>query len=123
MPEKCEATVRPAAAPRGTAVITLRGELDGDAKALLPAAYADAVAANDPAEVLLDLTDVGYINSTGIAVIVGVLATARTERRAITAAGLTEHYKHIFTITRLVDFISLVDQPSQEQTWSRSASA
>ena len=114
MPERCEATVRPATAPGGTAVIALRGELDGEAKALLPAAYAEAVATGDPAGVLLDLTDVGYINSTGIAVIVGVLATARIERRAVSAAGLTEHYKHIFTITRLVDFIALVDQPTQE---------
>ena len=40
---------------------------------------------------------------------VGVLAQARSERRTISALGLSDHYKHIFTITRLVDFIQLVD--------------
>ena len=109
MPSGCEAVVEPADAARGTAVLRLSGEVDGAAKGLLPDAYNRAVAVNDPATVLLDFGAVDYINSTGIAVIVGVLARARAERRTICALGLTEHYKHIFTITRLVDFIQLVD--------------
>jgi anti-sigma B factor antagonist len=38
-------------------------------------------------------------------VIVGILAKARQEERIISACGLTDHYKHIFEITRLADFM------------------
>lgn len=109
MPSTCETAVTLAAGERGTATIRVRGEIDGSAKAVFPAAYAEAVATGDPATILLELTDVDYINSTGIAVIVGVVAQARADRRTIAVAGLTEHYKHIFTITRLVDFLQIVD--------------
>jgi anti-sigma B factor antagonist len=106
---RCEIRVVPADSGGGTAVMLLKGDVDGDAKVVLPAAYAEAVASHEPECVRLDFTDVEYINSTGLAVIVGVLAQARADRRSISAAGLTDHYKHIFTVTRLVDFISLVE--------------
>jgi anti-sigma B factor antagonist len=109
MPSTCDTHVRTATESGGTAVVTLTGEVDGSAKHVLPAAYAAAVAVLDPAKVLLDFHGVDYINSTGIAVIVSVLAQARAERRIIAAAGLTEHYRHIFTITRLVDFMEVLD--------------
>ena len=48
-----------------------------------------------------------YINSTGIALIVSVLARARAERRKVVASGLSPHYREIFDITRLSDFIEL----------------
>ena len=50
---------------------------------------------------------VDYINSTGIALIVSVLARARAERRKVVASGLSPHYREIFDITRLSDFIEL----------------
>lgn len=109
MPSTCNTHVQLATETGGTAVVTLAGEVDGSAKDVLPAAYREAVAAHEPAKVLLDFHAVDYINSTGIAVIVSVLAQARSERRTITAAGLTDHYKHIFTITRLVDFMEVLD--------------
>jgi anti-sigma B factor antagonist len=104
-----EFSVEASSGPGGLATIRLHGDVDGTSKAALPAAYARAVASGEPGGVLLDFTDVGYINSTGIAVIVGVLAVARADRRTVSARGLSEHYRHIFTITRLVDFIHLVD--------------
>ena len=59
--------------------------------------------------VLLDFTSVDYINSTGIAVIVGVLAMARSVDREIGAVGLTDHYKEVFEITRLSDFMNIYE--------------
>ena len=60
-----------------------------------------------PAAVLLDFASVDYINSTGIALIVSVLAKARSEGRRVVASGLSDHYRQIFDITRLSDFIQL----------------
>ena len=44
----------------------------------------------------IDFGDVGYINSTGIALIVRLLTHARRDGRAVLALGLTEHYREIF---------------------------
>jgi anti-anti-sigma factor len=57
--------------------------------------------------VALNFTHTGYMNSTGIALIVGILAAARAQRVPIRAFGLTPHYLEIFEITRLSDFLAI----------------
>jgi anti-sigma B factor antagonist len=88
-------------------LIRLEGRIDRDAASTLDAAY-ESAAALDPPTVELDFAGVDYINSTGIALIVAVLAKARSQRRAIRALALSDHYQHIFEITRLSDFIEIV---------------
>ena len=48
-----------------------------------------------------------FLNSTGIALIVGVLGKARAAKIHVVACGLTNHYQEIFEITRLVDFMDI----------------
>jgi anti-sigma B factor antagonist len=94
------------------AVIALSGQIDRSALTALNEAY-DTASTSAPASILLDFNDVDYINSTGIALIVGILGRARAENRAVLATGLSEHYQHIFAITRLSDFIAVYpDVPS-----------
>jgi anti-sigma B factor antagonist len=97
-----EATIRRTGA--GT-TIELAGDIDGGAREALDAAYS---ALTDADPLLLDFTHVGYINSTGIALIVGILARARAQSRPVSAYGLTEHYREIFEITRLSDFMTIL---------------
>ena len=111
MTSACEATTR---ALPGAAVIELSGEVDGSAAAVLTDAYERAVTASHENRntgnrdtIVLDFAAVDYINSTGIALIVSVLARARAERRKVVASGLSPHYREIFDITRLSDFIEL----------------
>ena len=98
-----EATVRP---DGQAAVITLRGEIDSFGEQTLNQAYDQAEALGKPA-ILLNFTGVDYINSTGIALIVGLLARARKTGRRLLTSGLSSHYVEIFQITRLSDFMSL----------------
>ena len=98
-----EATVR---RRTGTAIIDLRGEADAFAEEALSAAYTEATR-EDPPAVLLNFREVDYINSTGIALIVALLAQARKSRRKVLACGLSDHYQEIFQITRLADFMSI----------------
>ncbi len=56
---------------------------------------------------MLDFTAAEYINSSGIALVVSVLARARSEGRSVAAIGLSDHYRQIFEITRLSDFIEV----------------
>ena len=98
-----EASVRQAA---DSAIVELRGEIDGFAEQALNDAYAQATT-NQAHTVLLNFNGVNYINSTGIALIVGLLAQARKSGRRLLTYGLSDHYVEIFKITRLSDFMSI----------------
>ena len=95
----------------GICVIDVRGDVDARAQESLDRAWAEALAGG-PAAVALNFTDTGYINSTGIALIVGVLASARAHRIPVRAFGLSPHYLEIFEITRLADFLAI--SPDEE---------
>jgi len=95
----------------GVAVIDLTGEVSAAAEQTLLAAYAKT---NGEPVVLLDFAAVDYINSTGIALIVGLLAQARTAGQEVQARGLAEHYREIFRITRLSDFMTILDDAGEE---------
>ena len=88
--------------------VRLSGDLNGRADETLATAY-ERVVALGPRRVSLDFGHVGYINSTGIALVVRLLAEARRDGRAVRAFGLTEHYREIFRITRLSDFMEIVE--------------
>jgi anti-anti-sigma factor len=92
----------------GVAVIDLAGELDSSAEAALTRAY-DEATRTGTGDVTLNFEDTKYINSTGIALIVGLLAQARAHDVGVKAVGLTDHYREIFEITRLADFMTIAD--------------
>ena len=96
---------------QSSVVIDLRGEINAFAADALNAAYAEAEREN-PEVVLLNFAGVDYINSTGIALIVGLLAKARAARRRLVVYALSEHYVEIFQITRLSDFMNVF--PNEE---------
>jgi anti-anti-sigma factor len=87
-------------------VIDLAGDVDTRAEAALDRAWDEALR-EDPDAVVLNFSSTGFINSTGIALIVGLLAKARTRGIQIRAFGLSPHYREIFEITRLADFLSI----------------
>lgn len=87
-------------------VIDLFGDIDGFADAALDVAYTEAEQP-DSLATMLNFSQVGYINSTGIALIVGLLARARKAHRRLVTCGLSDHYQEIFSITRLSDFMTV----------------
>ena len=90
----------------GTAVVDLPAQIDHSAERALNDAYV-AATEHGSKTVLLNFANVEFLSSTGIALIVGILARARKDGRAITAAGLSDHYREIFEITRLADFMTI----------------
>ncbi len=92
-------------------VIELQGEINSFAEASLSAAYAEAEAHN-PQAILLNFSQVDYINSTGIALIVTLLAKARKSHIRLLTCGLSDHYVEIFNITRLADFMAVYPDES-----------
>jgi anti-anti-sigma factor len=88
------------------AIIKLAGEIDGFSENALNEAYTEAEGW-EPDAVLLDFSAVSYLNSTGIALLVNLLARARRAQRKLMICGLNPHFQEIFRITRLSDFIEL----------------
>lgn len=93
------------------AVVRCEGDLNVRAATALETAYTE-VASLGARQITLDFARVGYINSTGIALIVQMLTTARADGRSIRASGLTDHYRQIFEITRLSDYMAILDDAS-----------
>ena len=87
-------------------VLELHGDVNASAERALMAGYEEATA-NGARSVTLDFADAEYINSTGIALIVGLLAQARAREVEVRATGLSDHYREIFEITRLADFMTI----------------
>ena len=98
------ATVR---TENGMAIIDLEGDINAFAESALVAAYLEASEIR-PSALALNFSQVDYINSTGIALIVGLLARARKEQLSVIAFGLSDHFAEIFEITRLSDFMRIV---------------
>jgi anti-anti-sigma factor len=93
---------------RGEATFAFAGDIDAAGRDAFNRAFAEAVDAGAES-IRLDFSGVQYINSTGIALIVGLLGRARADRLQVTACGLTAHYRAIFEITRLSDFMTIDD--------------
>jgi anti-anti-sigma factor len=96
----------------GVAVLDLTGDVSAAAEQKLLDGYAKT--SGEPV-VILDFSAVDYINSTGIALIVGLLAQARAAGQEVQARGLAEHYREIFRITRLSDFMTILDDEGDER--------
>lgn len=90
----------------GSAIIDLPARIDASAEQTLDDAYATATR-SDAKRIVLSFSGVDYLSSTGIALIVGILARSRKEGRQVSAAGLSDHYREIFEITRLADFMGI----------------
>jgi anti-sigma B factor antagonist len=103
---------------RSVVVLDLRGEINDFAQEALDAAYAEAES-NDPEVILLNFEEIDYINSTGIALIVGLLAKARVSKRRLVAYGLSDHYVEVFEIIRLSDFMSVF--PDEQSAMSETS--
>ncbi|HWQ83469.1 MAG TPA: STAS domain-containing protein [Anaerolineales bacterium] len=89
-------------------MIKIKGEINSQAEAPLMAAYVEASQPGVQA-IILDFSDLEYMNSSGIGLLVTLLIRANRQRQRLMASGLSEHYKQIFDLTRLNEAIAIYD--------------
>ncbi len=89
-------------------VIDLRGEVTTFAEEVVAGAYRQA-SEQGARHLLLNFTDVDYINSAGIAAIIGILTEARRAEQTLLITGLTPHYAKIFQMMGLAQYAPLFD--------------
>lgn len=90
--------------PEGVAVIELTGDVTPAVERELMAAYDQAA---DSKAVILDFRGLEYMNSGGIGLLVTLLVRAQRADQRLLAHGLSDHYRQIFSLTRLDDVIEL----------------
>jgi anti-sigma B factor antagonist len=56
--------------------------------------------------VVLDLTNVSYLDSSGLGAIVGLYVSAKTAKSQLKLINLNKHLKELFSITRLGQFMA-----------------
>jgi anti-sigma B factor antagonist len=89
-----------------TAVLDIQGEVTGFAEDVLMDAYTQA--SNQGARVIaLNFTNLDYMNSSGIGLLVTLLVRVQRQKQQLRAFGLSEHYQQIFELTRLNEAIGI----------------
>ena len=91
-----------------TSIIDIQGDISAFAEQELMRAYNEA---NTPKTrtIILNFTGLEYMNSSGIGLIVTLLIRINRQKQRMLAFGLSDHYQHIFELTRLNDAIKIFD--------------
>lgn len=86
-------------------VIDIEGEVTAFAENVLMDAYNEA-SENGVQAIVLNFSNLEYMNSSGIGLLVTLLIRAQRQGQSLLAYGLSEHYRQIFELTRLNEAIS-----------------
>lgn len=90
----------------GISVVDIHGDLTGTSEDILMAAYEEA-SNGQASSIILNFTDLDYMNSSGIGLLVTMLIRTQRKKQALLAYGLSEHYRQIFDLTRLNEAIGI----------------
>ena len=94
-----ESTATFAVRPSGSAaVVDIQGDVTAGSEDLLMSAYAEA---GDVRAIVLNFSEMAYMNSGGIGLLVTLLVRAKRRSQQLLAYGLSDHYLQIFELTRL----------------------
>ncbi len=95
-----------------TSIIDIQGDVSSFAEGVLMEAYAQA---SSPTirTLILNFTGLEYMNSSGIGLLVTLLIRVNRQKQRMLAYGLSDHYKHIFELTRLNEAIGLYDTEAE----------
>jgi anti-sigma B factor antagonist len=89
-------------------IIDIEGDVSAFAEDVLMEAYSEA-SSPTTRTIILNFNGLEYMNSSGIGLIVTLLIRANRQKQRVLAFGLSEHYKHIFELTRLNEAIGIYD--------------
>jgi anti-sigma B factor antagonist len=91
----------------GVRVIDIVGEITSFSEKEISDAHEKA--GEGATAVILNFEGLDYMNSGGIGLLVTTLIRAQRSGHALRAYGLTDHYRQIFSLTRLDEAIGIYD--------------
>jgi anti-sigma B factor antagonist len=93
-------------------VIDIKGEVSAQAENVLMEAYTKATSAG-ARSIVLNFGGLEYMNSSGIGLLVTLLIRVKRQGQRLLAIGLTDHYRRIFSLTRLEEAIPIYDTEAE----------
>jgi anti-sigma B factor antagonist len=87
-------------------IIDIQGDLSASAEPALTNAYTQASGPTTRV-IVINFSELAYMNSSGIGLLVTLLIRVNRQKQRLLCYGLSEHYLHIFALTRLSDVIPL----------------
>lgn len=103
-----------------TSVIDIEGDVNAASETALMNAYAEA-SSGGARSIILNFGKLDYMNSSGIGLLVTVLVRANRAGQKLMAYGLSDHYQHIFELTRLNEVIRIY--PTETEAVAVSSSS
>ena len=92
----------------GASIVDIKGEMTSFCENVLMDAYTE-VATGDIRAIVLNFGGLEYMNSGGIGLLVTLLIRANRQGQRLVVFGLSEHYRSIFSLTRLDEAIGIYD--------------
>jgi anti-anti-sigma factor len=124
-PQRAAFEIEASSAEGGITVVTVRGELDFDEAPALERTLADLRAGGER-EIVVDLGELMFIDSSGISVLVAAARAVSADRGMLVVASPTPHVQRVFEIVRLAELMAIEDTREgalQRIGWRREQSA
>src|ERR687887_2204387 len=93
-------------------IVDVQGDVTAFAENALMDAYTRASAAGARA-IILNFSAMEYMNSGGIGLLVTLLIRMKRQQQRLLTFGVSEHYRHIFDLTRLDEAIGVYDTEAE----------
>jgi anti-anti-sigma factor len=89
------------------AIIDLKGEITSFADETMNSLITTIVKENFQT-IIFNFTDVSYINSSGIAILIGIVTSPANNDVTFRVYGLTPHFKKIFRMIGLTQYVKVL---------------
>jgi len=89
-------------------VIHISGEITSEAEEELTQAY-NNIPIQERTRVILDFQNTRYINSSGIAILIGMITRASDHKQKIEFSSLNPHFRKVMDIVGLTEFVQIHD--------------
>jgi anti-anti-sigma factor len=104
MEEKVKVAVRKQG---DVAIVDMKGDVTSLADVPLNQAV-ESILNENIKKVIFNFTDVSYINSSGIAILIGIVTGFNTRGVSFKVYGLTPHFKKIFGMIGLTQYVAIL---------------
>ncbi len=93
-------------------ILDINGEVNAFAENALMDGYTQANTSGAQV-IILNFTDLEYMNSSGIGLLVTLLIRINRQKQRLIAFGLNQHYQQIFELTRLNEAIPICETEAE----------
>jgi anti-anti-sigma factor len=86
-------------------ILDISGEITSFSEVVIDQAY-ENLSKTDLKKIIINFSDVNYINSAGMAVIISVLTKCRERQQSLRGFGLTGHFQKIFDMVGITKYMA-----------------